>query len=727
MAAPENELRFDLAIVRAAGERWRRHNANREGNLAKLKNEGITAVESKERLARRANRLLDKVKQAMPRTAAAAIPEELMPLVNRGPIRPEEIDQELMERVIGETRDFLSIDFLDRALEVKSAVGRIVTRLGGGRVAYGTGFMVSPHLLLTNWHVLHDAAEAAKSVVEFDYQLDRFGNALTVHRFELDPATFFLNDKDLDFALCAVKATSATGRALKEFGYCPLIPVEGKIVIGDPVNIVQHPRGEMKQIALRENKLVDLPADGPFAHYECDTERGSSGSPVFNDEWEVVALHHSAIPRMNDAGQILDKDGHVWQENDDPDRIDWVSNEGIRVSRLVEHIKAAPLTATAKPLREELLSPTGPVIPPIRPEGIAPVSSTPVELPSPTTPATSAASAHGGAITITVPLTITLSLGGGAPIAASQSLTVQQATTGFVESVKPDPDYDNRPGYDPDFCGFNAPLPVLSAALQADAAQVNGSGFELKYYHYSAALNAKRRIAFFSVGNYDPDAEVEFEREGSDRWFFDPRIPQEVQAGEEFYKNNPLDRGHLVRRADAAWGADEDEAKLANDDTFHFTNCSPQHEIFNQSGLANKKKLKLWGNIENHIAEQAARNNRKISIYNGPVFRQNDRKHRGLQIPREFWKIVVFARDDGRPTALAFVLSQATLIKNLPAEEFEIGPYDVYQVSLKDLETKTKLGFPALKAFEPFEGGEESMLESATAPVPLGSLRDIRI
>ena len=56
----------------------------------------------------------------------------------------------------------------------------------------------------------------------------------------------------------------------------------------------------------------------------------------------------------------------------------------------------------------------------------------------------------------------------------------------------------------------------------------------------------------------------------------DPRISNDFQAGgEEFYSSNPLDRGHLVRRADAAWGKTESEARLANDDTFHFTNCSP--------------------------------------------------------------------------------------------------------------------------------------------------------
>ena len=57
-----------------------------------------------------------------------------------------------------------------------------------------------------------------------------------------------------------------------------------------------------------------------------------------------------------------------------------------------------------------------------------------------------------------------------------------------------------------------------------------------------------------------------------------------------------LDRGHLVRRLDPAWGESKALAKIANDDTFHFTNCTPQHENFNQSRLAG-----LWGQLENAV------------------------------------------------------------------------------------------------------------------------------
>jgi endonuclease G len=218
------------------------------------------------------------------------------------------IDDGLLERVIGETRDFLFIEFLEQAVYASKAVGRIVTKLSGGRVSYGTGFMVSPRLLMTNHHVLKSADDAVRSVVEFDYQRNRLSQPVAVRMFKLDPAAFFLHDKDLDFALVAV-ASGGVGRPLADYGWCPMIKEEGKIVVGEPINIVQHPKGEMKQVIVRENRLVDLL--DLYAHYEADTEPGSSGSPVFNNQWEVVALHHSGVPKRNNTGELLRSDGKV--------------------------------------------------------------------------------------------------------------------------------------------------------------------------------------------------------------------------------------------------------------------------------------------------------------------------------------------------------------------------------------------------------------------------------
>jgi endonuclease G, mitochondrial len=91
-----------------------------------------------------------------------------------------------------------------------------------------------------------------------------------------------------------------------------------------------------------------------------------------------------------------------------------------------------------------------------------------------------------------------------------------------------------------------------------------------------------------------------------------------VQAGNEYYTDNPLDRGHLVRRADAAWCGTADEAKLANDDSFHWTNCSPQHQIFNQSRLSDQRGLLLWGSLENAVSQLTRRFGNRLSVLNGP-------------------------------------------------------------------------------------------------------------
>ena len=728
MATLANEFAMDFDVIEQAAARWHKREPSRKQKTQWLKQKRYDAVEPKDRLAKRANRLLAKVRQALP-MGVEAWSADLRALVERGPIHEDEIDNDLMERVIGETRDFLAVEFLEKGVRVNRCVGRVVTRLGGGRVSYGTGVLVAPGLLLTNWHVLRSESEAAVSLVEFNYQMDGWGNPRAVQRFQIDPGAFFLNDQRLDYAVAAVQEKSAQGGPLRDHGWSPLIRAEGKAILGNPLNIIQHPRGEMKQIIIRENKLVDLLDD--FAHYQGDTEPGSSGSPVFNDEWEVVALHHSGVPKRDEDGNLLDVDGNVWTKGDDPARLAWVANEGIRVSRIVAHIDKAKVREHEKRLRDKLLDPGEPSHQ--RPGSVAEPGNGAKRTPPPeeAKPATSSAlSPSAGAVTLTVPLNITISLG---PLGPSQAtVSVTRPGEGLLERIEPDPDYSNRPGYDPNFLGFPVPLPKLTNITRGQAVEVPGNGtgnrFEIKYHHYSVLMNRPRRLAFLAAVNLDAQAPFVHHREGSDQWFFDPRIPREVQAGNEFYARNPLDRGHLVRRADAAWGHSEQEAKRANDDTFHFTNCSPQHEVFNQSHLASQRGLRLWGNLENHVAEQARENNKKVCVFNGPVFRANDRRHRGLPIPREFWKMVVVQKTNTQPAALAFVLSQASLIKGLPEEAFEAGEYRPYQIKIRELENRTKLDFGNLRTFDPLEAeGNERFFEADTEAVPLERLADIII
>jgi endonuclease G len=121
--------------------------------------------------------------------------------------------------------------------------------------------------------------------------------------------------------------------------------------VGEYVSIVQHPSGAPKVVAIRENRVNDVFDE--FIHYATDTEPGSSGSPVFNDGWKLVALHHAGVPDPNDSTR-------------------YVANEGIRISSIANFLKAqrASLNAEHQSLVDELLSgasnapPVGPAIPP---------------------------------------------------------------------------------------------------------------------------------------------------------------------------------------------------------------------------------------------------------------------------------------------------------------------------------------------------------------------------
>lgn len=727
MTAPANHYAFSLHDAREAARRWKQREQRHKEFAEAAVTKEFGALDTPERRGKRLRRLLSGLATSAPRTGAAftgsfaAAAEFAAASAERA--AP---GNKLLERIIGTTRDFQFVSFLEQAVHSSKSVGRIVIRQGGSIAGYGTGFMVSRRLMMTNHHVLDTPGVAANSRVEFNFQLDRFGQPLAICSAKLDPSSFFLNDRELDFALVAVEPIDA----LRDFGWCPLIRDEGKINIGEAINIVQHPKGEMKQVIIRENRLIDLL--DLHAHYQADTEPGSSGSPVFNDQWEVVALHHSGVPRTDADGRWLRKDGQPWTENvDPPETLDWIANEGMRVSRLVDFISSARLEgAERNRLVRDLLdakppeSWTGP-----RTRRTDRDEDTTDDRDDRTAGTQSGPGGGQSATTLTIPLRLTVSVSlqdAGSAVAASVSAVTPETLLEKIEPDPSDPAYEHRSGYDPNFLGFEVPFPRLKAAFRPQAFTLPGktgiSAYELRYHHYSVIFNKERRLAFVAGVNYDPTAPHQHRRDrDGDRWLFDPRIARRHQAGDELYRANPLDRGHLVRRADAGWGYSREEAKLANDDTFHFTNCSPQHEITNQGRAGEAPAgLALWGELENYVASQGREQERKLVIFNGPVFRDDDREYRGVRLPKEFWKVVVYQRDDGGPGAAAFVLTQAGLIEGL-REDFEPGEYTAVQMSLQGLEGKTGLDFGVLTQWDNLE--QEEVLERMGGAASLVVLR----
>ncbi|WP_085032757.1 trypsin-like serine peptidase [Ensifer aridi] len=324
----------------AAAERWRERTAQRTRQVQAAAEGNYTDADSLDRLAKRVVRLKNWV--AHRHGDLIGDDPSVREVVRASPLKPKDVTDRLVERVIGASRDFLSIEYFERGLQAARCTGRVITN----STANGTGFLVAPDVVITNWHVLPDAKTAEVTYFELDYEANTFGEPKTPQAFDLDPEKFFMSDERLDFALIAVKPYSQNNVALSDYGHLPLIAEEGKITIGEPVNIVQHPKGRVKQITIRNSQLLDLPeGEGldDYFHYSSDTERGTSGAAVMSDQWEVVALHHQGVPKTNTRGELVDADDNVLAEFDE-ERIVWVANEGIRTSRLVKAIaeKALP-------------------------------------------------------------------------------------------------------------------------------------------------------------------------------------------------------------------------------------------------------------------------------------------------------------------------------------------------------------------------------------------------
>jgi endonuclease G, mitochondrial len=306
---------------------------------------------------------------------------------------------------------------------------------------------------------------------------------------------------------------------------------------------------------------------------------------------------------------------------------------------------------------------------------------------------------------VTVPLVITIGVGDRPPGAAGAAGVRDEAIT-------IGPGYADRPGYDPQFLGNGAlavGLPALSPELIPLAAinsLANGEPrYVLPYHHFSVVLNKDRGLAFYTAVNIDGATSLRLRRE-PDRWFFDPRVPQDQQTGERVYQDNPLDRGHLVRRLDPAWGPSPAAVKIANDDTFHFTNCTPQHHEFNAGQT-------LWAGLEDYILENAENLRFRVSVFTGPVLAADDDQYRGVQLPRQFWKVVAMVKQGGELSATAYLLSQEELIKGLEIapEAFSYGAYRTYQVRVRQIEDLTGLSFGTLADADPL-GREEAAVSA---------------
>ncbi|MBT3140438.1 serine protease [Ruegeria litorea] len=270
------------------------------------------------------------------------------------------------ERMVGETNDILSIEFFEAGLVAKRPVGRVLDGIG----SYATGFLIGNDLMMTAAHALPGIAEASIHEFQMDYETHSIGTPVSAPRYSLDPDRFYFVNETYDVAIVAVTDFTGLNPSLDSYGWIVLDPRDETIKAPQPISIIQHPQGREKSIVVHNSRFVHCENnsnDERFCWYTGDTERGSSGAPVFDPQWNLLALHHQAIPDTNDEGEILDRQGRpividgqkieTLNELQELGNVGFVANQGVRQSRIFRLLENSRMDdPTQDTLRKELLA-----------------------------------------------------------------------------------------------------------------------------------------------------------------------------------------------------------------------------------------------------------------------------------------------------------------------------------------------------------------------------------
>jgi len=274
-------------------------------------------------------------------------------------------DMPSIERIVDEN-NLLPVYFLEVGGNKEKPVARVIIP----SVGMATGFLISPTILLTNNHVFGSSNSAKNAKVQFNYQKEANGINAVIDEYTADPDSLFYTNASLDFSIVRIAPRCIglqpvynqpvyshpgynnqpviSNECMEElstsrYGYNvpnytnPSIPNLNRFrchsagskwghinlnsspvyALDQMVNIIQHPAGRLKEVALQKNVITNIYPTR--IRYKTDTQRGSSGSPVFNNSWELIALHH--------AGGERDSAGN------------WISNQGIRIDEIVKDLR----------------------------------------------------------------------------------------------------------------------------------------------------------------------------------------------------------------------------------------------------------------------------------------------------------------------------------------------------------------------------------------------------
>ena len=180
----------------------------------------------------------------------------------------------------------------------------------------GTGFLVGPDLVLTNHHVIAPAHQALAARFDYRRVAGKVNQGVAVpvvavlDRSPPSPHDFDPSDPgdpsfdELDHALLRLDrplgnepvGAQADPDATPRGWFAASQPPPTSLAPGASLLIVQHPRGGPVALAFDTDSIIGLNVRGTRVRYRTNTEAGSSGSPCFDQDWNLIALHHGGDP-----------------------------------------------------------------------------------------------------------------------------------------------------------------------------------------------------------------------------------------------------------------------------------------------------------------------------------------------------------------------------------------------------------------------------------------------
>lgn len=206
-----------------------------------------------------------------------------------------ETDEIQLQNWLKPKSDYWDVGFLKRAIEQSASVCRIEIP---SRNIMGTGVLITPNKVLTNYHVFQHTEEenkektARNTVLKFGCFTSDNGFENSGNLFKLDdqkPILRFSKTEHLDYILLQVESKINQEKDIKPARWDgKKLPIEKM-----GISVLQHPEGDSMKLSISQNGITGVYHNSGLVQYINKTALGSSGSPCFDEDWCLVALHHA--------------------------------------------------------------------------------------------------------------------------------------------------------------------------------------------------------------------------------------------------------------------------------------------------------------------------------------------------------------------------------------------------------------------------------------------------